>query len=39
MITGHNEMLRTDRLAKSKRGFGMIKHGQMASAHAMSQLK
>lgn len=39
MITGHNEMLRTDRLTKSKMGFGGMKHSQMASAHAMSQLK
>lgn len=39
MISGHNEMLRTDRLNKSKMGFGGMKHTQKASAHVMSQLK
>ena len=44
MITDHNEMLRTERLdpnrfTKTNRGFGSVKHTQMASAHALSQLQ
>ena len=44
MITDHNEMLRTERLdpnrfTLAKRGFASVKHSQMASAHALSQMK
>jgi hypothetical protein len=42
MITGHNDMLRTDRLDPNritKKGFESVKYTQMASAHALSQMK
>lgn len=44
MITDHNEMLRTERLdpnrfTKTKTGFAAVRHTQMASAHALSQIK
>lgn len=44
MITDHNEMLRTERLdpnrfTKTKTGFASVKHTQMGSAKALSQMK